>query len=101
MVEEWMANEGSLFQRTLQRCKREVQEALESDRNLGELCTFTIRGRVKSVFSSVKKLLKVRGVSKDDLKAEAVKDLLALEVVVNPDPEAEVPENPDWLANEW
>ena len=63
----------------------------------------TIKGRVKSVYSLVKKLLRQRGPQGQmvDLKAEAVKDLLALEVIITPDPAAEVPHNPEWLAQEW
>ena len=32
-----------------------------------------VRGRVKSVYSIVKKLLRQRGVSREDLKAQAIK----------------------------
>lgn len=101
MIEAWMSEEDELLNRTLQRCLREVRRALDADSDVKALATCKVRGRVKSVYSMVKKLLRQRGVSREDLKAQALKDLLALEVVVDPDPKAEVPQNPEWLAEEW
>lgn len=101
MIEAWMREEDELLNRTLQRCLREVRKALDADPDVRALATCKVRGRVKSVYSVVKKLLRQRGVSREDLKAQALKDLLALEVVVDPDPSAEVPSNPEWLAEEW
>ncbi|CAJ1338953.1 unnamed protein product [Effrenium voratum] len=101
MIEAWMREEDELLHRTLQRCLREVRKALDADRDVRALATCKVRGRVKSVYSIVKKLLRQRGVSREDLKAQALKDLLALEVVVDPNPFAEVPKNPEWLAEEW
>eukprot|EP00929_Paragymnodinium_shiwhaense_P084313 TRINITY_DN45071_c0_g1_i1.p1 TRINITY_DN45071_c0_g1~~TRINITY_DN45071_c0_g1_i1.p1 ORF type:complete len:1866 (+),score=335.88 TRINITY_DN45071_c0_g1_i1:715-5598(+) len=100
-IEEWMLREESLLNRTLQRCMHEVRMCLKGDDDFNSLAGFKIHGRVKSVFSLVKKLLQQRGESLFDLKAEAVKDLLALEVVVTPDPKAEVPKNPEQLVDEW
>ncbi|CAE6924315.1 RIOK1 [Symbiodinium natans] len=101
MIEAWMREEDELLNRTLQRCLREVRRALDADSDVRALAVCKVRGRVKSVYSIVKKLLRHRGVSREDLKAQAIKDLLAVEVVVDPDPLAEVPQNPEWLAEEW
>ncbi|CAE8636405.1 unnamed protein product [Polarella glacialis] len=101
MIEEWMREEDDLLQRTLGRCMREVRAALEADPDVQGLASFEVKGRVKSVYSLVKKLLRQRGVSREDLKAEAIKDLLAVEVVMQPNPAVEVPKNPEWLAEEW
>jgi len=79
----------------------EVRKALESDPDFPKFASFQVNGRVKSVFSLVKKLLRQRGKSRMDLKAEAFKDLIALEVVVTPDLTAELPKSPKWLADEW
>lgn len=101
MIEDWMLQEDELLSRTLRRCLSETRRALEQDGNLTQLATFRVNGRVKSVYSLVKKLLRRRGIARTDLKAEAVKDLLAVEVVVTPDPNLEVPQSPEWLAEEW
>lgn len=101
MIEDWMLREDELLSRTLGRCIAEVRRALQRDADLAALASFHANGRVKSSFSLVKKLLRQRGVSRTDLKAEAVRDLLALEVIISPDPAVDVPKSPKWLAEEW
>ncbi|CAK0880873.1 unnamed protein product, partial [Prorocentrum cordatum] len=100
MIEDWMSQEDALLGRTMARCMTEVRRALEREPCVSDLATFSVKGRVKSVCSLVKKLLRQRGMSRMDLKAEAVKDLLALEVVVIPNLDAAVPNNPEWLAED-
>lgn len=80
-LDRWLRSHWPDGNSILEESKQRLSDALEQDEKLGFLLeSFTISGRLKSRFSTMKKLLK------DGRKPEDVYDIMGIRIVVSPKP---------------
>ncbi|BDA46038.1 probable GTP diphosphokinase CRSH, chloroplastic at N-terminal half [Coccomyxa sp. Obi] len=84
---EWLWRERTAYQDTLARCQANLKSALKRDAVLASLAAdFQIQGRTKSLYSTMKKLLRLDDVARGGRGRDEVYDLLGLRVIVIPYP---------------